>query len=493
MEVNNKWMIISSLFWKLLERGGTQTIQFIIQVILARLLAPEQFGTIAIVMVFINFAYVFVNSSFNTALIQKKDADDADFSSVFYLTIGIAVVLYIVTYFVAQYIANFYNDFVLAPVLRVLALSLFFGAINSIQNAFVARNLMFKKLFKSSLGATLISGVLAVIAAIKGLGIWALAIQHLTNQILITCILWTSIKWRPRLVFSVSRVKTLFSFGWKLLVSSLIDTTYKELRTVIIGSIYSPSILGYYNRGQQFPKLIAANVDGSIQSVMLPALSSCQDNKRKVKDMMRHSIVLSAYLIFPMMVGMAVIAEPLVKIVLTDKWLQAVPFLQIFCFSYALWPIHTANLQAINAVGRSDIFLKLEIVKKICGLIILVISLPFGIYSIAIGEFASGVISSFINAYPNKQLLDYSYKEQWLDIMPSLIISIFMGAIVYILRLILNTGALQLLIVQVLLGVLLYYGLSKLLQINAYNYLTTTIKEFVLGKKNRNCKLFLHN
>jgi len=479
---NTKSNIISSLIWKLLERSGTQGIQFIVQIVLARLLLPEEYGIIAIVMVFILLANVFVQSGFNTALIQKKDADEVDFSSVLYLSLGVAGVLYVVIYFAAPFIANFYRQPLLIPVLRVLSITLFIGAFNSIQNAFVARNMLFKKLFLSSLVASIISGVVGITAAYHNWGVWALVAQQLTNQLMIAIILWFTVKWRPHLLFSFERVKVLFSYGSKLLASALIDTLYRDLRTLIIGKMYTPSMLGFYNRGRQFPQLIVSNINGSIQSVMLPALSSHQDNRKRVKEMMRRAIVSSSFLIFPMMVGMAVVAEPLVKIVLTDKWLPAVPFLQIACFTFALWPIHTANLQAINAMGRSDIFLKLEVIKKIMGLIILGISLPFGIYAIALGQVVSGFVSTFINAYPNKKLLDYSYKEQWVDIMPSLMISLVMGAIVYSINF-LSMPAWQILVFQVVSGSIIYLVLAKIFKIESFSYLVSTVKLLLKSRK----------
>ncbi|GMR70964.1 lipopolysaccharide biosynthesis protein [Aerococcus viridans] len=465
-----------------MERGGTQGIQFIVQIVLARLLSPEEYGIIAIVMVFILLANVFVESGFNTALIQKKDADEVDFSSVLYLSLGVASILYGIIFITAPFIASFYDQPILVKVLRVLSITLFIGAFNSIQNAFVARNMLFKKLFASSLGAVTISGIVGVIAAYSGLGVWALVAQQLTNQLMIAIILWFTVKWRPHLLFSFKRVKVLFSYGSKLLASALIDTLYRELRTLIIGKMYTPLMLGYYNRGQQFPQLIVSNINGSIQSVMLPALSSHQDNRKRVKEMMRRAIVSSSFLIFPMMVGMAVVAEPLVEIVLTDKWLPAVPFLQIACFTFALWPIHTANLQAINAMGRSDIFLRLEIIKKIMGLIILGISLPFGVYAIALGGVFSGLIGTFINAYPNKELLNYSYKEQWLDIMPSLLISLIMGGIVYLFNF-LSFPAWQVLILQIVSGGIIYILLANIFKIESLTYLVETMKQLIKSRK----------
>jgi O-antigen/teichoic acid export membrane protein len=318
--------------------------------------------------------------------------------------------------------------------------------------------------------------------AYTGFGVWALVGQQLTNQLFITLILWFTVKWRPQLLFSLVKVKGLFSFGWKLLMSALIDTVYRDLRSLIIGKMYNPAMLGFYNRGQQFPQLLITNINGSIQSVMLPVLSSQQDNRPRVKDIMRRAIVTSSFIIYPMMVGLAVTAEPLVKILLTDKWLPCVPFLQIFCASYALMPIHTANLQAINALGRSDIFLKLEIIKKCYGLAILGVTVFYGVYAIALGQVLSGIISTFINAYPNKKLLNYSYVEQCKDIMPSLILSLLMGAVVYSFKW-LGMAVWSTLIVQVCVGVILYVGMAWMFKLECFRYLVTTARGLFAIKK----------
>lgn len=477
-EQNIKATVLSSLFWKLMERGGTQGIQFIVQIVLARLLLPEDYGIIALVVIFTSIAGVFIQSGLNTALIQKKDADETDFSSVFYLSLFIACLLYLILYITAPFIATFYEEPHITSVFRVLSITLFFGAFNSIQNAIVARNLQFKKLFVSSTGAILVSGTVGIYMAYTGFGVWALVGQQLINQLLVTVILWFTVKWRPRLLFSYKRVKSLFSFGWKLLVSSLINTIYMDLRSLIIGKMFKAEMLGFYNRGQQFPSVLVSNIDGSIQSVMLPVLSSQQDNRSRVKDMMRRAIVTSSFVICPMMVGLAVTAEPLVKLLLTDKWLPCVPFLQIFCASYALMPIHTANLQAINALGRSDIFLKLEIIKKGYGLAILGVTVFYGVYAIALGQVLSSIISTFINAYPNKKLLNYSYIEQWNDIMPSLLLSLVMGVVVYSIKL-LGLSALITLVIQVCVGVIFYVGLAWIFKLECFSYLLNTLKDLL--------------
>ncbi|MDC7236616.1 MAG: lipopolysaccharide biosynthesis protein [Sphaerochaetaceae bacterium] len=479
----NKITIFSSLFWKLLERGGVQGIQFILQIILARLLLPSDYGLVALVTIFINLARVFVQRGFNTALIQKKEVEEVDYSSVFYISLFVSLILYLILFFTSPLIASFYKEPQLTKVLRVLSITLFFGAFNSIQNAIIARNLKFKKLFFSSLGAIVISGLLGILVAYKGFGVWALVVQQLTNQFLVIIILWFTVKWRPKLIFSITRVKVLFSFGWKLLVSSLIDTLYNNLKSLIIGKIYTSDMLGYFNRGKQFPQLIVTNINGSIQSVILPVLSAEQENVVRVKDMVRRAIVTSSFIIFPSMIGLAVIAKPLVLVLLTEKWLPSVPFLQIFCITYSLWPIHTANLQAINALGRSDIFLKLEIIKKIVGLIILGISIRWGVYAIALGGILSGILSMVINAYPNKRLLNYSFREQLIDIIPSLIISILMGGVIYCVNLF-NLIPIIMLIIQIPLGAIIYIALAKLFKLECYQYLINTIKVLVKNKTN---------
>lgn len=478
--MNNR-KIFASLLWKLLERGGTQGIQFIVQIVLARLLLPEMYGTVALVTVFITLAQVFVQSGLGTALIQKKEADNVDFSSVFYLSLGLAAVLYALLFIFAPFISRFYHDAELIPVLRVLGIILFFGSVNGIQNAWVSRHMMFKELFKRSIGALLISGTAGIFAAYAGLGIWALVIQQLTNQAAVTVIMWFTVKWRPIRAFSLDKVKALFSFGWKLLLSSLLDQLYRDLRTLVIGRIYSSSTLGFYNKGEQFPKIIVSNINGSIQAVMLPALSAHQDDRQRVKAMMRRAIKTSSFIMFPMMVGMAVVAEPMVLLLLTEKWLPAVPFLQVFCFTYMLWPIHTANLQAINALGRSDIFLKLEIIKKTIGLVILVISVPMGVYAIALGGVVSGISASFINAWPNKKLLDYSYAEQMKDIAPAFGLSLLMGAIVFLIGT-LPIADWQKLMVQVPVGAVAYIIASKIAKVESMHYLHNVLKSALSRK-----------
>lgn len=483
-----KVKVLSSLIWKLSERLGVQGVQFIVMIVLARILLPEDFGLIVLVTVFISVAGIITQGGFNLALIQKKKVDEIDYSSVFYLNLVIAAILYILLFFTAPYIAFFFEQPQLKLILRILAIILFFNSFSAIQNTIVSREFKFKKLFVSTLTASILAGIVGIGMAYTNYGIWSLVVFQLINQILVTIILFFTIKWRPKLFFSFKRIKSLFTFGWKLLVSSLIDAIDINIRSLLIGKLFNPAILGLYNRGEQFPSLIVNNINGSIQAVMFPTLSSYQDDKNRVKEMVRRSIVTSSFIIFPMMIGLAVIAEPLVKLLLTEKWLPAVPFIQIFCAGYALWPIHTANLQAINALGRSDVFLKLEIIKKLIGLIILLVSIPFGVYALAISLVVGGVIASFINAYPNRKLLDYKFREQLRDVIPSLLISIIMGAFIYTIHWI-QLSPLLTLLAQVVSGAVLYVGLAALFRLECFSYLLITLKEMLISRRNVQLKL----
>lgn len=477
-----KVSILANLFWKLMERIGTQGVQFVVQIVLARLLLPRDYGVLALIIVFVSIANVFIFSSFNTALIQKKDANETDFSSVFYLSLLMAALLYTVLFIIAPFVSAFYDQPLLTPVLRVLAITLFMGVFNSIQNAVIARRMVFKKLFYSSFFATILSGAVGISMAYLNFGVWALVASQMMNQLGITLILWFTVKWRPSLLFSFERVKGLFSFGWKLLLSSLLNTLYINMFSLIIGKIYNPSMLGFFDRGRQFPDLIVSNIDGAIQAVMFPVFASQQDKRDNVKEMVRRTIITSSFVIFPMMIGLAAIAKPMVLVLLTEKWLPSVPFIQIYCLIYLFWPVSTSNLQAINAMGRSDIFLKLEIIKKCLGLAILCVTISFGIYAIAFGGVITGFISIFINAYPTKKILSYNFLDLWKDIMPSLLISLGMGVIVYSIQW-LTINTVLILIIQIVVGVVSYIAMAYIFKLECLSYLLNAIREILKKTK----------
>lgn len=473
--MNDKTTVTSNFIWRFMERCGAQGVTFIVSIVLARLLAPSVYGTIALVTVFTTIMQVFVDSGMGNALIQKKDADDLDFSSVFYFNIAMCLMLYIIMFIIAPFIAAFYEMPELTPVIRVLSLILIVSGIKNVQQAYVSRNMLFKRFFFSTLGGTIVAAVVGIVMAYMQYGVWALVAQMLCNAVIDTTILWITVKWRPKKQFSFERLKSLFSYGWKLLVSALIDTVYNDLRQLVIGKIYSKEELAHYNQGDKFPKLIVSNINTSIDSVLLPTMSKAQDDKNAVKNMTRRSIKTSTYIMMPLMAGLAVCAEPLISLIMTDKWLPCVPFLRIFCISYAFWPIHTANLNAIKAMGRSDLFLKLEIMKKMVGIIALLSTMWISPLAMAYSLLVTSVLGQIINSWPNKKLMNYSYLEQLKDMLPQIGLSLFMGAVVYCVKFIGLNDILTLLI-QVSVGAIIYITLSKVFRIDSFEYLINTVK-----------------
>ena len=474
--------VFNNMLWRFFERCGAQGVTFIVSIVLARLLDPSVYGTIALVTVFTAIMLVFIDSGMGSALIQKKDADDLDFSSVFYFNMAMCLALYGVMFAAAPHIAQFYAIPELTPVIRVLSLTLVISGVKNIQQAYVSRNMLFKRFFFATLGGTIGAAILGIWLAYQGYGVWALVAQHLFNATIDTLILWITVKWRPKRMFSLQRLKGLFNYGWKLLVSALLDTGYRDLRQLIIGKLYTSEDLAFYNRGQQFPNLIIANINSSIDSVLLPTLSSEQDNRNRVRDMTRRAIKTSTYLMAPAMIGLAVCAEPLVRLVLTEKWLPCVPYLCIFCITYMFYPIHTANLSAIRAMGRSDLFLKLEILKKVVGLALICITAPISVMAMGYSLLVSSVLSQIINSWPNNKLLDYPYLEQLKDIMPGILLALGMGAVVYCVQLLGINDWLTLLI-QVPLGAAIYIGGSKLLHLDSFTYILGVAKSYLHKNK----------
>lgn len=480
-EKTEKRTVLSGLIWRFLERCGAQGVTFIVSIVLARLLDPETYGTIALITVFTTIMQVFVDSGMANALIQKKDADDLDFSSVFYFNIVSCSLLYLIMFCFAPFIASFYKMPELVPLIRVLSLILIISGLKNVQQAYVSKNMLFKRFFFATLGGTILAAVAGITMAYLGFGAWALVVQMLCNVSVDTIILWLTVKWRPKKMFSWERLKALLSYGWKLLLSALIDTIYTDLRKLVIGKMYTKEDLAQYNQGHQFPHVIVSNINTSIDSVLLPTLSKAQDNMGVLKGMTRRAIKTSTYIMMPLMVGLAVCAESVVSIVLTDKWLPCVPFLRIFCFVYAFQPIHTANLNAIKAMGRSDLFLILEIAKKVVGITALLLTMWISVMAMANSFLVTTILCQIINAWPNKKLMNYSYLEQVKDMLPQILLSVVMGASVYMIQFI-GLSNLLTLVLQVVSGGIIYIGCSKVFHIESYEYIISTIKR-VLNKK----------
>lgn len=464
---------LTNLSWKFAERIASQLVSFVVSIVLARILEPSDYGSIAMVMIFVTLSNVFVEGGFSSALIQKKDADKLDFSTVFYFSIVFSIFLYVILFFVAPYISRFYGDGyeILTPVLRVIGLQIIVYGANSVQQAYVSKKMMFKKFFWATLIGTIVSACIGLAMAYWGFGIWSLVGQQMAMVITNTIVLYLVTRKLPGLMFSFQRLKGLFSYGAKILGASLLVSFFLDLRSLIIGKLYSAKDLAFFDRGRQFPNLIVTNINSSVGAVLFPKMSQEQDDKIRVKQLCRNSIRFSSFVMMPLMMGMAVCAEPLIRVLLTDKWIESVPFLRLFCIIYMFYPIHTANMQAIKAIGKSETFLVLEIIKKLLELISLLLVMKISVMAIAINMAVLTTLFTFINAYPNIKFLDYSFKEQMNDMLPSLLLSTIMAILVYGIGLILPISDLGVLIVQVLFGVAFYSILSYLTNNPEFKYL----------------------
>ena len=476
--MDKKQSVITNFIWRFMERGGTYVMNFIVSVVLARLLDPSLYGTVALVTAITTILQVFVDSGMANSLIQKKDTDDLDYSSVFYFNLAFCLLLYAGLFFCAPWISRLYRIPELTPIVRVLGLTIVVSGVKNVQQAYVAKTMQFRRFFFATLGGTVFSAVVGITLAYLGYGVWALVFQQLLNVTVNTAILWLTVGWKPKRMFSWKRLGGLISYGWKLLVSQLLDTAYLKLYQFIIGLRYSTADLAFYNRGDQFPNLIMENTSASLDSVLLPVLSSEQDDRVRVREMTRRAVKVSTFVLMPLMAGLAACAEPLVRFLLTEKWLPCVPYMQLFCLNYAFWPVHTANLNAIKAVGRSDIFLKLEIIKKVLETGILLVTMRYGVMAITLGLLASGFASIVINAWPNRRLLDLPFTRQLLDVLPALLLSLGMAAAIWPVTLLGLPDAVRLLI-MVPAGVLIYVGVSALLKLDSFTYVLEIAKRLL--------------
>lgn len=480
-----KSQTVSSLVWKLLERGGNQIIQLAVQVVLARILVPEDFGALAIMLVFVNIGNAIVQSGLNTAIVQAPEIDEGDCSTVFWMSFVISIILYFGTFIFAPAVATFYSMPAIVWPLRVLCLILPLGAFNSVQIAIVQRRLQFRKIFIATMFAVVSSAVFGIGLAAAGTGIWALVVQQLVYQAVSCVVMAFQVRWRPRFVFVASRASRLFSFGWKLLASGLLEQVYESLSDLIIGKQFSATSLGLVSQGKKYPAALGSMLDGAIQPVMLSAVSRVQADVYYVKRLVRRALKTSTYFIVPSMTLFAVAAEPIVGIVLGEKWLVCVPFLQMYCFIYALLPIHTTNLQALNGMGRSDLFLKLELIKKAYGICFILFAafVLKDVYLMVAMYMVTGIISTFVNAYPNKRVIGYSYSEQIRDIAPAFVISAIAGGFALFCGSFVASPGLQIL-VEVALMAIIYFGIAGIFKLEAFEYLINTARDF-LGAKRR--------
>ena len=468
--------IISGLFWKFCERIAAQMVTFGVSVLLARLLAPADYGLIPMVAVFVNFANVLVSSGFGNSLIQKKDADELDFSSVFFTQMGLAMLLYGVLFFSAPYVAAFYGPGyeLLCPVLRVLGLRIPFAAVNNVQHAWVSRQMIFKKFFFATISGTAVSGVVGVWMAYAGWGVWALVAQYLTNTVVHTIVLNRILKWQPQMKFSFTRLKPLFSYGWKLLTVDVINSLLNELRTVLVGKFYSSADLAYYSKGEQFPSLIVTNINTSIQSVLFPAMSNRQGSVESVKALLRRMINVGSFVIFPLIFGFMAVSERVVLLLLTEKWIEAVPFVQILCAAYSLRIISTSCAQSVKALGRSDMYLKSTSIYKVIEFVSIVVSAFISVQAVAIGALINAVVLVIVQYICNRMLLGYRLREFAADLLPNALLTLTMVAAVLLVGCLSNS--LWMLVVQVPVGGVVYLGGAWMFKLRPVKEILSKVK-----------------
>jgi len=427
MTTTLKHKIISGVFWQGLERFGSQGLSFGISIVLARLLAPEEFGVLAIMLVFVSISAVFVDSGFSVALIQKRDLDDIDCSSVFYLNIGISILLYGLLFFCAGPIGEFYNDESIRFLLRILGIILVIRSFSLVQSALLNKRMLFQLSFKISWTALIISGAVGIVMAYCGCGVWALIVQQLLNAVVTGIMLWLLVKWRPQAIFNFERMKSLFRFGGKMFCSGLLDTIYNNIYSILIGRLFSLTTLSFYNRGSSIPALVMGSINSTIGSVALPAFSQLQDEPAHIRKLAQRSLKTIMFLISPMLALLLIFATPLVRIILTDKWLPCVIFLQLNCLIFLFWPLHTMNLQIIIACGRGNILLALEMIKKIQLVLMILLTYRYGVTAMVWGLVATGPLSFVENAWFNRKLIAYSPWQQFLDILPIWIVTVIAG------------------------------------------------------------------
>ncbi|MDL1963290.1 MAG: lipopolysaccharide biosynthesis protein [Deltaproteobacteria bacterium] len=472
---------LHALFWSFFERIGQQGIQFVISIILARLLFPEEFGLIAMLTIFMAIAQSFINSGFGQALIQKQNATHIDECSIFYFNIFVGFFAAGLLYLAAPWIAGFYNQPLLVPLTCALSLNLIINAFGLVQITLLTKHIDFKTQLKVSVIATVISGTIGVTMALNGFGVWSLVAQSLSGNLFRTALLWIFNTWRPSLVFSFVSLRGMFAFGSKLLCAKLIATIFNNIYLIVIGKIFSAADLGFYSRAKGLQQLPVNNISGIISRVTFPVFSSVQDDKPRLKRGVRKALLTLAMVNFPLMIGLAVVAKPLVIVLLTEKWAPCIPYLQLLCVVGMLYPVHLINLNVLTAQGRSDLFFRLEILKKILIVIAIAVTYRWGIIAMIYGQIVTSCLGYFLNAYYTGKMLNYPISEQIQDLIPSLTLAILMGLGVYALKYVYIANQLALLSAQIMTGIVLYAVLCYIFRISSFMDVIEMVKSKLLN------------
>lgn len=476
---------VHGLSWSFIDQISNQSLTFIVGIILARILDPQEFGLITMITIFIAISESFINSGFSNALIRKKDCTDTDYSTIFYFNLTVGLFFFSILFVSAPAISSFFNETELTQIIRVLAFILIIDSFTIIQRTILIKQINFKLQTRISVIASTASGTLALIMAFQGFGVWSLVAQQLSRQALFSFFLWLWNNWRPKLIFSWLSFKSLFSFGSKLLISGLIDTIYKNIYYLIIGKFFSPQELGYYTRAQQFKNLPSQNLNAIINRVSYPVLSSIQDDKDRLKINYQRLIRSTMFITFILMLGMAAVAEPMVITLIGEKWRPSIIYLQMLCFVGMMYPLHALNLNMLQVAGRSDLFLKLEIIKKILAVPTILIGIYWGIKVMIAGMMINTLIAYYLNSYWSGKFVGYSMKEQVADIIPSFLLALAMSVSVFLLGTLLPFSPIWKLLLQLSFGAIFIFTASEWLKLKDYLYIKSIVLEQLETIKSR--------
>jgi len=463
-----KYKTLHALSWSFLESVGLQGVRFVTGIVLARLLFPEQFGLIWMLTIFMAVAQSFLDSGFGAALIQKREASPTDTCSIFYFNIVIGLAAAGLLCLVAPWIAAFYKQPTLTPLTRALSLTIVINSFGLIQNTILIKQINFKIQTKVSLIASGLSGIIAVTLAAKGFGVWSLVVQQISSTFFRTVFLWLLNAWRPALIFSLKSLREMFSFGSRMLASGLLDKIFNNIYLLVIGKLFSATDLGFFTRAWTMQQLPSETLSNMVERVTFPVFSTIQDDSARLKRGLKKALTMLVLVNFPMMIGLAVIARPLVLVLLTEKWAESIPYLQLFCLMGLLYPLHVINLNLLQALGRSDLFLRLEIIKKVLIVINIAVTWRWGISAIIYGMVAMSIISYYLNSYYSSVLIGYAIGEQLRDLFSYLIMAVLMGMAVYAAGLLPFPNQWSMLLVQIIIGIVIYVCLCWLFRLTAF-------------------------
>lgn len=478
---------ITGMAWSFLERISAQLVTFVVSIVLARLLSPDEYAVVAIVLIFVTIADIFVTAGFGSSLIQKLDVDNIDFSTTFFFSIGFSIIIYSILFFSAPLISNFYEMSELTLVIRIMSVRIIFASVNSVQQAYVSRKLEFRKFFYSTLIGAVISAIVGIVMAYMGYGVWALVAQYLVNVIISTVVLWCISGWRPILAFSWSRMKGLFSFGWKVMVASVYHTLGMQARSLVLGKLASPRELSFYNQGEKFPALFINNIETSIQKVLAPILSSQQKDIPRVLDLTRKAMRVATFTIWPLIIGLAAVAESLIELLFTTKWMGSVPYLKLICVAYMFYPVGETHVRTIRALGRSDITMRTIFVAETLNIVFLVaaILLQCDGKGIVVTWILSSILMAVVNGIADRKMIGYGLRAQISDLIYTGISVVVMYFLVNFLS-ILQINLFAKIILQIVVGFATYVGMSYIFNRSTLNYVIETSKSYLDKYRSRN-------